>query len=118
MEEGSSWETFDPMSVIKKWIIDKVTYITDEKGPRSYKSHNSAKLNAKFFSDDHSYDEEDNICLFSSILVAKWTVHNYVMLNKKTSTFWVNMLYFLILILLTFFHNDGTDDFTDIFMKC
>ena len=60
MGEGSSWETFDPMSTINKWSIDKVRRTNEEKGPRSYKSRNSAKVN-KSLSDDESYSEEDNI---------------------------------------------------------
>ena len=36
-------------------------------------------------------------------LVATWTVHDvFMMLHKKILTFWVDMLYFLILIVLTF----------------
>ena len=61
MEEGGSWETFDSMSAIKNWSIDKVRRSTEEKGPRSCKSHNSAEVNVKTFSDDDSYDEEENI---------------------------------------------------------
>ena len=45
MEEGSSLETFDPMSAMKRWSIDKVRRITEEKGPRSFKSRNSAEVN-------------------------------------------------------------------------
>ena len=48
------------MSAINKWSIDKVRHTTEEKGPRSYKSRNSAKAN-KSLSDDDSYSEEDNI---------------------------------------------------------
>ena len=33
------------MSAIKKWSIDKVRRATEEKGPRSLKSHNSAEVN-------------------------------------------------------------------------
>ena len=36
MDEVSSWETYDPMSAIKKWSIDKVRYTTKEKGSPSY----------------------------------------------------------------------------------
>ena len=61
MEKGSSWETFDLISAIKKWSIDKVRRTTEEKGSRSYKSLNSAKVNVKSLSDDDSYDEEENI---------------------------------------------------------
>ena len=61
MEDGSSWGTFDPMSTIKKWGIDKVRRTTEEKGPRSYKSRNSAKVNVKSRIGDDSYYEEDNI---------------------------------------------------------
>ena len=61
LEECSSWETYDPMSAIKKWSIDKVRDATEEKGPRSYKPRNTAEANVKFHSDDDSYDEEENI---------------------------------------------------------
>ena len=44
MEEGSSWETFDPISAIKKMRIDKVRRATEAKGPQSYKSRNSAEV--------------------------------------------------------------------------
>ena len=60
MEEGSSWETFDPMSAIRKWGIDKVRRATEEKGRRSYKSRNSAEVNVKSLSDDDSYNEEEH----------------------------------------------------------
>ena len=49
------------MSAIKKWSIDKVRHATEEKGPHSYKSHNSAEVNVKSHSDDDIYDEEENI---------------------------------------------------------
>ena len=48
------------MSAIKKLSIDKVRLTTKEKGPRSYKSRNSAKVNVKSLNDDDSYDEENN----------------------------------------------------------
>ena len=35
MKEGSSWETFDPISVIKEWNTDKIRHTTEEKGPHS-----------------------------------------------------------------------------------
>ena len=47
------WETFDPMSAIKKLNIDKVTRTTEEKGPGS--------CSYKSLCDDDSYYEEDNI---------------------------------------------------------
>ena len=61
------------MSAIKKWSIDKVRRATEEKGPCSYKSRNSAEVNVKSLSDDDSYGEEEIIseqwddegCLFS-----------------------------------------------------
>ena len=61
MEVGSSWKTFDPISAINKRSIDKVRCTTKEKGSRSCKSHNSAKVNVKSLSDDDSYEEEGNI---------------------------------------------------------
>ena len=61
MEEGNSWETFDPNSAIKKWNIYKVRCTTKEKGSCSYNSHNSAQVNVKSCSDDDSFDEEENI---------------------------------------------------------
>ena len=61
MEEGSSWQTFVLISVIKKWNIDKVRRTTMEKGQHSYKSRNSAKVNVKSLSDDDSYHEEESI---------------------------------------------------------
>ena len=61
MKEGISWETLDPMSAIKKWSIDTVRRTPEEKGSRSYKPRNSAKVNVKSLSDDDSYDEEENI---------------------------------------------------------
>ena len=61
MEEGSSWETFDPISAIKKWGIDTVRRTIKEKISRNLKSRNSAKVNVKSLSDDGSYDEEENI---------------------------------------------------------
>ena len=54
MEEGISLETFDPMSAIKKRGIDKVRRATEEKGPRSFKSRNSAEVTVKSVSDDDS----------------------------------------------------------------
>ena len=42
MEDGSSWETYDPISVVNKWGIDKVRRTTEEKRSSSYKSHNFA----------------------------------------------------------------------------
>ena len=42
------------MSLIKKWSIDKVSRATEEKGPRCYKSRNSAEVNVKSLSDDDS----------------------------------------------------------------
>ena len=59
-KEGSSWETLDIISAIKKWSINKVRCTTQEKGSRSYRSHNSAKVNVKSLSDDDSYDKEEN----------------------------------------------------------
>ena len=59
MEEDSSSETYDPMSAITKWSIDKVRNVTMEKGRRNYKSCNTAE--SKSHSDDDSYDEEWNI---------------------------------------------------------
>ena len=46
MEEDDRklYETFDPMSAIKKWSIDKIWRATEEKGPRSFKSPNSAEV--------------------------------------------------------------------------
>ena len=61
MEEGSSWETLDPISAINKWSIDKIRRAIKKKGPRSCKSRNSAKVNVKSLSDDDNYDEEENI---------------------------------------------------------
>ena len=66
MEEAGSWETFDPMSAIKKWGIDKVRRGTKQKGPRCCKLLNSAEVNVKSLSDDDSYDEELESYLFSS----------------------------------------------------
>ena len=133
MEEGRIWETFGPTYVRKKWSTDKVRYTTEEKRSRSHKSRNSAKVNVTTLSDDDSYDEEENIsengdeegyCLLlipSKIIifffVAKWIVHNMFCCIKKILTFWVNMLYFLILILPTFFNNNCADNFTDLFIK-
>ena len=54
MPEGSSSETFDPMSATKKWNIDIVRLATEKKEPRSYKSCNSAEVNVKSLSDDDS----------------------------------------------------------------
>ena len=76
MEEGSSWETFDPMSAIIKWIIDKVRHTTKEKGRHSYKSCNSAKVNVKSFIDDNNCNEEGNISENG-----EEEVHHYVMLH-------------------------------------
>ena len=45
------------MSAMKRWSIDKVRRITEEKGPRSFKSRNFAEVNVKTL----SYDEEKNI---------------------------------------------------------
>ena len=61
------------MSWIKKWNIDKVWCVTEEKESLSYKSRNSAEVNVKSLSDDDSYGEEEIIseqwddegCLFS-----------------------------------------------------
>ena len=60
VEESSSWETFDPISAIKKWNIDTVRR-TAERGSRRYKSRNFAKVNGKSLSDDDSYNEEEDI---------------------------------------------------------
>ena len=61
MKDGSRWETFDPISAINEWSIDRVRHAIKEKGPRSCKSRNSAKVNVKSLSDDDNYDEEENI---------------------------------------------------------
>ena len=61
MEEGSSWQTFVSISVIKKWNINKVRRTTGEKVPHRCKSRNSAKVNVESLSDDDSYHEEENI---------------------------------------------------------
>ena len=63
MEEGSRKlkETFDPMSAITKWSIDKVRRATQEQGSRSFKSPNSAEVNVKSLSDDNREDEKKNI---------------------------------------------------------
>ena len=61
MEEGSSCESLDTMSAIKKWSIDNVKRINEEKGTRCCKSHNSAKVNVKSFCDDDTSGEEENI---------------------------------------------------------
>ena len=61
MEEGCSWETFDPMSGIKKWSTDKVKWETEEKRLRRCKPRNFAEVNVKSLSDDDSYDKEENI---------------------------------------------------------
>ena len=61
MKDGSRWETFDPISAINKWSIDKVRQVIKEKGRHSCKSRNSAKVNVKSLSDDDNYDEEENI---------------------------------------------------------
>ena len=61
MEEGGSWETFDPMSAIKKLSTDTVKWATEEKGQVCYKSHNLAEVNVKSLTDDGSYNEEENI---------------------------------------------------------
>ena len=53
MEEGSSYETFDPMLATKKWSIDKLRCAAEEKGPRSCKPCNSAEVNVKSLSDDY-----------------------------------------------------------------
>ena len=42
------------MSAIKKWSIDKVRRASEEKGPRSFESCNSAEVNVKSLSDDDS----------------------------------------------------------------
>ena len=60
-EVGSGSETYDPMSAIKKWSINKVKNATKENGPRSYKSCDTAEVNIKSHSDDDSFDEEGNI---------------------------------------------------------
>ena len=54
-------ECFDPSLAIKKLSTDKVRCTNVEKGPRSYKSCNSAEVNVKSLSDDDSYQEEENI---------------------------------------------------------
>ena len=61
MEEGSSWETFDPISAIMKWSIDRVRCTTEETGSCSYRTRNSAKVNVKSLSDDGSYDEDEHV---------------------------------------------------------
>ena len=61
MEEGGNWETFDPMSAIKKLSTDKARWATEEKGLRCCKSRNFAEVNVKSLSGDGSYDEEENI---------------------------------------------------------
>ena len=78
------------MSTIKKWGIDKVRRATEEKGPLSFKSCNSAAVNVRSLSDDGSSDKEKNIsdngyakCFLlipSKIIkkipfLVKWTVH-------------------------------------------
>ena len=61
MEEGSSCETFEPISAIKKRSIDKAWRTTAEKGSYSYNLFNSARVNIKSLSNDDSYNEEENI---------------------------------------------------------
>ena len=48
------------LSAMNKWNFDKVRCATKEKGPWSYKSRNSAKVNVKYLCDDDNYDEEEN----------------------------------------------------------
>ena len=48
-------------NVSNKWSIDKVKHATEEKGPCSNKSRNSAKVNVKSVTDDDNYNEEENI---------------------------------------------------------
>ena len=73
MEEVRNWETFDLISAIKRWSNDKVRCTTEEKGSRSNKSCNSAKVNVKSLIDDDSYNEEENISEngYEDFLVAK-----------------------------------------------
>ena len=54
MEDGSSWKTFDPISPIKKWCIDKFRRKTEEKGPHNYKLRNPGEVNVKSLSNDGS----------------------------------------------------------------
>ena len=61
MEEGSSSETFDPMSAVKKWSIHKFKHATEEIGSHSEKSDNYPEVSVKSLSDNDSYDEEENI---------------------------------------------------------
>ena len=61
MEEGSSWKTFEPISAVKKWSINKVWRTTKEKRSRSYNLFNSARVNIKSLNDDDSCNEEENI---------------------------------------------------------
>ena len=61
MEEGSSSKVFYSVSAKKKWNIDKVRRTTKDKGSRSYKSCNSAKVNVASLSDDDSYKGQENI---------------------------------------------------------
>ena len=51
------------MSAINKWNIDEVRRATEEKGPRSYKSRNSSKMNLKLLS--------KNLSLMITITVRK-----------------------------------------------
>ena len=54
MEDGSSWKTFDPISPIRKWCIDKFRRKTEEKGPHNYKLRNPGEVNVKSLSNDGS----------------------------------------------------------------
>ena len=101
MEEGSSWETFDPISTIRKLSIDKVRRATEVKRPQSYKSRNSAEvkwmlnlsvmmtvtMRKKIFLKMRT---KKDICFLliprkiiknKFFFCTKWTVLNYVMLH-------------------------------------
>ena len=100
MEEGSSWETYDSISAAKKWSIDKVRRTTEEKWSSSYKSHNfgfkwmlSLSVMLRVTMTKRVFRKMETkkgilfllvpskIIIFFLFLLAKWEVHNYVMLH-------------------------------------
>ena len=101
MKEGSSWESFDPISAIKKWSTDRVRGTTKEKKDHvatshvillKWKLHTSVMMivmmREKYIWKKYIVTKKDIFflliptkILIKDFLVAKWAVNNYVILH-------------------------------------
>ena len=58
MEEGVSWEVYDPIDAMKTWWDDAVRRFKDEEGPRNYKQR-SRKRGLATLNDCSDTDESE-----------------------------------------------------------